>query len=40
MLNYGDCLACGVARDAGEMLLRKGADFVQTDLDLVPHDAL
>lgn len=33
-LNFGDCLAYAVAKLAGEPLLCKGNDFVQTDLDI------
>ena len=32
VLNYGDCLAYGVAMAAGEALLFKGEDFAQTDV--------
>lgn len=32
VLNYGDCLAYGVAMAAGEALLFKGEDFSQTDV--------
>lgn len=32
-LNYGDCFAYALAKDAGEPLLRKGEDFSRTDLD-------
>jgi len=31
-LNFGDCIAYAVAREAGEELLFKGADFSQTDI--------
>jgi ribonuclease VapC len=31
-LNFGDCFAYALARDKGESLLFKGADFKQTDL--------
>jgi ribonuclease VapC len=34
-LNFGDCLTYATAYVAGEPLLCVGADFVQTDLDLV-----
>jgi ribonuclease VapC len=37
VLNYGDCLAYGVAMATGEQLLFKGDDFSKTD---VPHVAL
>lgn len=32
VLNYGDCLAYGVARALDEPLLSKGGDFAQTDI--------
>jgi ribonuclease VapC len=32
VLNYGDCLAYGIAMASGEPLLFKGADFPQTDV--------
>jgi ribonuclease VapC len=32
VLNYGDCLAYGVAMAAGDALLFKGEDFPQTDV--------
>jgi ribonuclease VapC len=32
VLNYGDCLAYGVAVDLGEPLLFKGDDFAKTDV--------
>lgn len=32
VLNYGDCLAYGVARALGEPLLFKGNDFSKTDI--------
>jgi ribonuclease VapC len=31
-LNFGDCVAYAVAREAGEELLFKGTDFGQTDI--------
>jgi ribonuclease VapC len=31
-LNFGDCFAYALARDAGEPLLFKGSDFVHTDI--------
>ena len=37
VLNYGDCLAYGVARDRGAALLFKGEDFAATDLDAAPY---
>ncbi|MBW3553050.1 MAG: type II toxin-antitoxin system VapC family toxin [Gemmatimonadetes bacterium] len=33
VLNYGDCLAYGVARAAGEPLLFRGEDFRMTDIE-------
>lgn len=35
VLNYGDCLAYGVARAEGEPLLFKGDDFPRTDVAAV-----
>lgn len=32
-LNYGDCFAYALAKEAGESLLFKGNDFVQTDVE-------
>jgi ribonuclease VapC len=32
-LNYGDCFAYALAREAGEPLLFKGGDFPQTDIE-------
>ena len=32
VLNYGDCLAYGVAMAAGEPLLFKGDDFIKSDV--------
>ena len=40
MLNYGDCLAYGVAMAAGEPLLFKGDDFRQTDVVAASTDGL
>jgi ribonuclease VapC len=37
VLNYGDCLAYGVARAAGEPLLFKGDDFGRTDVEAASH---
>jgi ribonuclease VapC len=37
VLNYGDCLAYGVAMTAREPLLFKGTDFAQTDVDAVAY---
>lgn len=34
-LNLGDCFAYALARDLGEPLLFKGADFALTDIELV-----
>ncbi len=34
-LNYGDCFVYALARDLGEPLLFKGADFAQTDIPFV-----
>lgn len=31
-LNFGDCFAYALAKDAGEPLLFKGADFLRTDV--------
>jgi len=31
-LNFGDCFAYALARDLGEPLLYKGADFAETDI--------
>jgi ribonuclease VapC len=35
-LNYGDCFAYALAKSSGESLLVKGADFAQTDIEIVP----
>jgi ribonuclease VapC len=32
-LNYGDCFAYALAKETGEPLLFKGADFAQTDIE-------
>lgn len=37
VLNYGDCLAYGVAMSLGEPLLFKGDDFSQTDVGVVEY---
>lgn len=37
VLNYGDCLAYGVAMAEGEPLLFKGDDFSQTDVEAVQY---
>ncbi len=34
-LNMGDCFAYALARDLAEPLLFKGADFAQTDIEIV-----
>jgi len=35
VLNYGDCLSYGVAKDRNEPLLFQGEDFPQTDISAV-----
>lgn len=37
-LNYGDCFAYALAREAREPLLFKGADFAQTDIEPALRD--
>ncbi len=37
-LNYGDCFAYALAKETGEPLLFKGADFAQTDIDAALKD--
>jgi len=37
VLNFGDCLAYGVAKDLREPLLFKGNDFPRTDLSVVQY---
>ena len=37
VLNYGDCLAYGVAMAARERLLFKGTDFARTDVEAVGY---
>lgn len=37
VLNYGDCLAYGVAVTEGEALLYKGDDFSKTDVEAVEY---
>lgn len=37
VLNYGDCLAYGVAADRGARLLYKGEDFARTDVAVAPY---
>lgn len=34
-LNFGDCFAYALAKSSGELLLAKGTDFQQTDIELV-----
>ena len=36
-LNFGDCLAYGLAKETGEELLFVGADFNQTDVVAAPY---
>jgi ribonuclease VapC len=36
-LNYGDCLAYGVAQASGDALLFTGDDFPRTDVRAAPH---
>lgn len=38
-LNYGDCFAYALAKEAGEPLLFKGADFAHTDIPFVGRPA-
>lgn len=37
VLNFGDCLAYGVAMDLGQPLLFKGNDFSRTDVPSVAY---
>lgn len=37
VLNYGDCLAYGIAMAAGDVLLFKGDDFAQTDVEVAAY---
>lgn len=37
VLNYGDCMSYGVARQLGEPLLFKGEDFARTDVEAAPY---
>lgn len=37
VLDYGDCLAYGVAADLSQPLLFKGEDFARTDVLAVPY---
>jgi ribonuclease VapC len=37
VLNFGDCLSYGVAKDRNEPLLFKGEDFPQTDISAVQY---
>ena len=36
-LNFGDCIAYGLAKDSGEPLLFKGEDFSKTDIAVVGY---
>jgi ribonuclease VapC len=36
-LNFGDCIAYGLAKDTGEPLLFKGEDFSKTDITVVSY---
>lgn len=36
-LNFGDCIAYGLAKDTGEPLLFKGEDFSKTDIAVVSY---
>jgi ribonuclease VapC len=36
-LNFGDCFAYALAKDAGEPLLFKGEDFGRTDITAAPY---
>ena len=36
-LNFGDCIAYALAKDTGEELLFKGADFGLTDIAVAPY---
>jgi ribonuclease VapC len=38
-LNYGDCFAYALARDKGEALLYKGADFDETEVPFIGRRA-
>ena len=35
-LNYGDCFSYALATATGQLLLFKGSDFSETDLELLP----
>jgi ribonuclease VapC len=39
VLNFGDCLAYGVAKATGHPLLCKGLDFIRTDVAVVEYGA-
>ena len=39
-LNFGDCFSYALSKTSGEPLLFKGADFAQTDVELVPLPAM
>jgi ribonuclease VapC len=36
-LNFGDCIAYALAKETGDALLFKGADFAQTDIAAAPY---
>jgi ribonuclease VapC len=36
-LNFGDCMAYALAKETGEELLFKGADFGRTDIAVAPY---
>ena len=36
-LNFGDCIAYALAKETGDALLFKGADFAQTDITAAPY---
>ena len=36
-LNFGDCMAYALAKETGEELLFKGADFALTDVAVAPY---
>jgi len=36
-LNFGDCMAYALAKETGEELLFKGADFAQTDIAVASY---
>ena len=37
VLNFGDCLAYGIAKSVGEPLLFVGDDFSRTDVEVAPY---